>query len=141
MVRSVKRHDQREWSRADFTTMTADQRKEEARKIAAERTRRDITQEDLARLADLPARTVSNLENGRTPHAATLRKLADALDGSPRGKPDDTSKLRMLFDVIGPMYLQLPDPDQAQAMRDIVLLLGTALDRAGKPKTQDPEHP
>ncbi len=42
---------------------------------------RNLTQEDLAAMADLSQRTISMIENGRQrPHAKTLAKLAEALD-------------------------------------------------------------
>ncbi|KZM69773.1 hypothetical protein AWN90_21285 [Nocardia terpenica] len=139
----MKRPDKRDWSRADFATMNADQRKEVAQQITAERKARNITQEDLARLADVPAKTISNLETGRTPHAGTLRKLVDALSGSPRGKPTDDSALQMFTDVTAPMYLRLSEHGRAQALRDIVLLLGAALDRerTDRQKAQATERP
>ncbi len=131
----VEQRNERDWTLTDFEDMTVDQRKEVARQISTERKNRNITQEDLARLAGVPAKTISNLETGRTPQAATLLKLTRALDNNPRGKPDDTSALRMFTDVTAPMYLQLSEHGRAQALRDIVLLLGAALDheRAGQP--------
>jgi transcriptional regulator with XRE-family HTH domain len=136
----VETHSGRDWTRADFTEMTIDQRKEVAQQIAAERKGRNITQEDLARLAGLPARTISNLETGRTPRAQTLRKLAQALDSSLRGKPDDASAVQMFTDATAPMYLQLSQRGRAQALREVVLLLGAALDRDQAAEQNDPEN-
>lgn len=127
---------QSNWHHLDFKGLTPEKRKEVAEQIATERKKRRITQEDLARLADVPARTISSMENGTTPHTSTLRKLAAALDSTPRGRPDDASIVQMFTDVTAPMYLRLSDRGRAQALRDIVLLLGTALehDRADEPE-------
>ncbi len=132
-----------DWSRIEFADLTLDQRKEVAEQIAAERKERRITQEDLARIAEVPARTISGMENGAVPHAATLRKLAQALGSTPRGKPDDTSAVQMFTDMTAPMYLQLSDHAKAQALREIVLLLSAALerDRADQQKSRSPKQP
>ena len=140
---AVEQQPQREWSRTDFANMTADQRKEVAERIKAERKRRNITQEDLARMANLPARTIHTLEKGTTPQAGTLRKIAEALDSTPRGKPDDAPATQMFTAVTVPMYLQLSEPARAQALREVVLLLGAALerDRAEPSEGLGPDQP
>ncbi|MBH0778743.1 helix-turn-helix domain-containing protein [Nocardia bovistercoris] len=131
-----------DWSRIDFTALSFDQRKGVAEHVSRERKARNITQEDLARLAGVPVRTIANLESGKAPQAATLRKLADALGSAPRGKPDDDAALRMFTDVTAPMYLQLSERERAKALRDIVLLLGAALDNDRTDTTTGhPEQP
>jgi transcriptional regulator with XRE-family HTH domain len=48
------------------------------------RTRRALTQEELAEKADVGTNTVARLERNETePHMSTLRKLARALDADP----------------------------------------------------------
>ncbi|MEG8179342.1 helix-turn-helix transcriptional regulator [Nocardia terpenica] len=118
--------------------MSFDQRRQVADQIAAIRKERDLTQEDLARLARVPVRTISSMENGSTPQAGTLRKLADALAAPPAGAPADTAAAQIFAEVTTPMYLQLSGPERAEALREIVLLLAAALDRdrAGEPKEQ-----
>ncbi|WP_040817103.1 helix-turn-helix domain-containing protein [Nocardia jiangxiensis] len=130
----MEQSNERDWTRADFTALSFDQRKEVAEQITAERKARNITQEDLARLAGVPVRTISNVESGKTPQAETLRKLADALDSTPRGKPNEASAIQMFTDVTAPMYLQLSEHGRAKALRDIVLLLGAALEDDREPQ-------
>lgn len=127
-----------DWSRADFSRMSFDQRRQIAEQIVAERKDRRITQEDLARRARVPARTISAMENGSTPHADTLRKLAEALSATPA----DSAAAQIFTDVTTPMYLALSGPARAQALREIVLLLNTALDqeRTTNPKNQPEQH-
>ncbi len=134
---------ERGWSRTDFTDLTFDQRREVAEQITTERKARNITQEDLARLADVPVRTISNLETGKTPQAGTLRKLADALGSNPPGKPDDATAMQLLIDVSAPLYLKLSERAQAKVRRNIALLLVDAFeeDRANAENQSSPGHP
>jgi HTH-type transcriptional regulator, competence development regulator len=53
-------------------------------KLKEIRTRRLLTQEELAKKADVSAATVVNVErNNQEPHFRTIRKLAKALDIDP----------------------------------------------------------
>ena len=53
-------------------------------KLRAARTRRLLTQEELAERADVSPSTVANIElDNREPHFRTIRKLAKALDVDP----------------------------------------------------------
>jgi transcriptional regulator with XRE-family HTH domain len=54
------------------------------KKLKEVRTRRLLTQEELAEKADVSAATVVNIErNNQEPHFRTIRKLAKALDIDP----------------------------------------------------------
>jgi transcriptional regulator with XRE-family HTH domain len=54
------------------------------RKLKAIRTRRLLTQEELAERAGVSAATVVNVErNNQEPHFRTIRKLAEALNVDP----------------------------------------------------------
>jgi transcriptional regulator with XRE-family HTH domain len=53
-------------------------------KLKESRTKRLLTQEELAEKADVSAATVVNIErNNQEPHFRTIRKLAKALDIDP----------------------------------------------------------
>ncbi len=123
----MQQPNEQEWTRADLATLSFEQRKEIALRITAERKARNITQEGLARLAGVPLRTVSYVEGGKAPQAGTLRKLANALSSTARGKSDDASALKLFTDLTAPMYLQLSERGRARAIREILLLLGAVL--------------
>jgi transcriptional regulator with XRE-family HTH domain len=54
------------------------------KRLKALRTKRLLTQEELAEKADVSAATVVNVErNNQEPHFRTIRKLAKALDVDP----------------------------------------------------------
>ena len=59
-------------------------------KLKEVRTRRLLTQEELAEKADVSTATVVNIErNNQEPHFRTIRKLAKALDIDPTVLLDD----------------------------------------------------
>ncbi|MEG8177028.1 helix-turn-helix transcriptional regulator [Nocardia terpenica] len=120
------------------------------RELIADQIRRlrkgTMTQARLSELSGVPLSTIKHLERGGTPRTATLKALFEviqqhrvgvtmtahgarltesgwALNDRMSDTEQDAAQLRLLTDLIGPMYLELEPQDRAEALRRIVLLL------------------
>jgi len=125
----MKGRESPDWFRVDFEQLTFDQRREVADRITAERKRRKLSQRELSSGSGVPLRTIVHMDSGGTPQADTLRKLTDALDSSETTERPNPATEQMFIDMVMPLFRQLSEPGRVDALRDIMLTLGTGIER------------
>lgn len=112
-----------------------------ARKIAPARKRAGLTQEEVARAAEVSRNTLAAMEQARTvPQAEKLWRVLLALDLRPdaaapmtghRGVGDDAPEwLREWWRALEPLVRGLPEERRGEVMGQVVMLLGAAVREA-----------
>lgn len=100
-----------------------------ARATRAERKRRDIKQQELAKLAGVSLGVVSNFERGRTrPQPGNLRAILEALGMEEHEEPtiedDDLRRewprdVAVFLDMMGMFLASISDAERAQVIHDL----------------------